>query len=93
VFNRRCSVCHTLGEKKVGPDLLAAPGLDRPVAIIAAMWNHAGAMEKETARRDVPWPRLERGETADLTAFLIVRRQTRPAAEPPPLRTARRTGT
>jgi cytochrome c2 len=91
VFNRRCSVCHTLGEKKVGPDLLAAPGLDRPIGIIAAMWNHAGAMEKETSQRKVPWPRLERGETADLTAFLIVRRQTRPAAEPP-LRTARRTG-
>ncbi len=91
VFKQKCAACHTLGRAAIGPDLVAAAGLDRPIGIIAAMWNHAGAMEQETTRRGTSWPRLQRGETADLTAFLIGRRQAKPPADPP-LRTARRPG-
>ena len=75
VFSKKCAACHTLGRPSVGPDLLAAQGLDQPIGIIASMWNHATAMESEAAKRFRTWPRLERGETADLAAFLISRRQ------------------
>jgi cytochrome c2 len=74
IFSRRCASCHTLGRQSVGPDLLTAAGLDQPVGIIASMWNHATAMEQQSSHRGRGWPRLERGETADLTAFLISRR-------------------
>jgi mono/diheme cytochrome c family protein len=74
IFSAKCASCHTLGKSATGPDLLAAKGLDQPIDIIASMWNHAAAMESQAIRRGRTWPRLERGETADLTAFLIGRR-------------------
>jgi cytochrome c2 len=78
VFTEKCSPCHTLGRQSVGPDLLSVAGLDQPIGIIAAMWNHAAAMEQQSTRRGVRWPRLERGDTADVAAFLITRRAAKP---------------
>lgn len=83
IFTQKCSTCHTLGRPSVGPDLLAAAGLDRPIGIVAAMWNHATAMEQQSSRRGRSWPRLERGDTADLTAFLINRRASKQGREEP----------
>ena len=60
------------GGKRVGPDLATAPDLDQPIAIMAAMWNHAPTMDRELRTRQVTRPRLELGEAADLTAFLAV---------------------
>jgi cytochrome c2 len=74
IFSAKCASCHTLGKRAIGPDLLAAQGLDQPIGIIASMWNHAAAMESQASRRGRTLPRLERGETADLAAFLISRR-------------------
>lgn len=74
LFGQKCSACHVLGQTNVGPDLLTASGLDQPIGVIAAMWNHAASMEQQSMRRSVSWPRLEPGDTADLTAFLITRR-------------------
>lgn len=44
------------------------------VAIMSAMWNHASAMEQALRKHGFPWPRLEPGDAADLTAFLLMRR-------------------
>jgi cytochrome c2 len=75
LFVDKCSPCHSLGAgRQVGPDLQAAPGLSDPVAIMAAMWNHSAAMEQELRKHGLPWPRLEPGDAADLTAFLLTRR-------------------
>lgn len=71
VFERNCSACHVLGQKSIGPDLTRAPGLDKPIGIIAAMWNHASGMEEQIRQRGLTWPRIEPGDTADLAAFLI----------------------
>ena len=38
--------------------------------------NHASAMEQELRKHGFPWPRLEPGDAADLTAFLLARRGT-----------------
>ena len=85
LFVAKCSPCHARpadGSKQVGPDLATAPGLSEPLAIIAAMWEHAPKMEQEMRSRNLPWPSLELGDAADLTAFLLSRRP--PAAAPAP---------
>ncbi len=84
LFSGRCGGCHTVGEgRRVGPDLAAIPGLDDPIAITAAMWNHAPRMEEEARKRGVLWPRFQPGETADLTAFLLSKRAPTPRASAP----------
>jgi len=85
LFVKNCSACHSIGGgKRVGPDLATAPDLDQPIAIIAAMWDHAPKMDAELRARNLPWPRLDPGDAADLTAFLLTRR-----APPEPARAAR----
>lgn len=78
LFDERCSVCHSVsGGSRLGPDLAQALQLDDPIAIIAAMWNHAPRMEEETRKLGVLWPRFQPGDTADLAAFLLARRAQR----------------
>ncbi len=79
LFVEKCSPCHTLGGgRRVGPDLEEVPHLDEPLAIMSAMWNHASVMERELRKHSLAWPRLEPGDAADLTAFLLARRSTTP---------------
>lgn len=86
IFVKKCSPCHSVGGgQRVGPDLGVAANLDEPIAVIAAMWDHAPKMERELRTRGLPWPRFERGEAADLTAFLLSRRSG-PSTAPPPRR-------
>lgn len=83
IFNDRCSLCHTLNASGgIGPDLAASPGLDEPLAIITAMWNHANQMEEELRKQGRVWPRFALGETADLTAFLLASRDKGGASGP-----------
>ncbi len=83
LFEERCSRCHTAAA--LGPNLAEVPQLDDPIAIIAAMWNHAPKMEEESRKLGVLWPRFGPGDMADLAAFLIEKRsaQARPAARTP----------
>jgi cytochrome c2 len=75
IFSRKCNACHTIGAgRRIGPDLMTSQLLDQPIGIMATMWDHAPIMERELRARNLPWPRLEQGETADLTAFLMTRR-------------------
>ena len=75
LFATKCSGCHSAGEGgRLGPDLQSVPLLDSPIAIIAAMWNHAPRMEEELRKLGRAWPRLAPGDAADLAAFLIERR-------------------
>ena len=81
LFDAKCAACHSMGGgKRIGPDLGSAAGLDEPVAIIAAMWNHAPTMDRELRVRNLAWPRLDAGEAADLTAYIFARRAHGPAA-------------
>ena len=80
IFSAKCGACHSAGGgERIGPDLAAVSGLDEPIAIITAMWNHAGRMEEELQRRGLPWPRFDRGEAADVVAYLL---SSRAPAEP-----------
>jgi mono/diheme cytochrome c family protein len=81
LFVDKCSTCHAIGAKRVGPDLASVPQLDDPIAIMAAMWNHSALMDQELRKRGLAWPLLEPGDAADLTAFILTSR-AQPAVPP-----------
>jgi cytochrome c2 len=75
IFTEKCGPCHSIGAgKRVGPDLATVAGLDDPVSVMTAMWNHAQQMGDEVRRRGLVFPRFELGETADLTSYLLAKR-------------------
>lgn len=75
LFAERCAGCHTTGAgRTLGPDLAQATALDDPIAIVAAMWNHAPRMEEQARKLGLVWPRFQKGDTADLAAFLLASR-------------------
>jgi mono/diheme cytochrome c family protein len=72
VATRGCLNCHSLSGTggKLAPDFAQVKGLDAPVAVISAMWNHGFAMAQRAERQQVAWPRLGSEEMADIAAFL-----------------------
>jgi mono/diheme cytochrome c family protein len=70
---KRCEGCHMPSrtyEKPVGPNLAEAH-LDSPFKIVAEMWNHAPAIEREMQRQGIRWPLLSEDEMRDLLAFVL----------------------
>jgi mono/diheme cytochrome c family protein len=65
-----CLGCHALGGTggTSAPDLATARGLDQPVAVVAAMWNHIlnPAVEEGAP---ASWPSFRPAEMADIAAF------------------------
>ena len=63
-----CFGCHSLGPErgKSASDLLRAPGLDSPPAVLAALWNHSFV----TPGTRTAWPQITGEEMAHLTAYL-----------------------
>jgi cytochrome c2 len=75
LFTDKCSSCHSIGGgRQIGPDLKTAEGLDEPLSIMSAMWNHSSAMEQELRKYGLQWPLLDTGDAADLIAFLLTSR-------------------
>lgn len=78
---KRCGDCHALpGAKASGS---AKPvgdwrSVSDPVALVAAMWNHSGAMKGEASARSVKWPTLSAQELTDLLVWL----QNQPSSRP-----------
>ncbi|HYL20924.1 MAG TPA: c-type cytochrome [Gemmatimonadales bacterium] len=72
VFGRKgCTNCHALdGRPATGPDLTRSQAVMAPLSLATAMWNHAPAMFDVAQTRQVEWPRFERDEMRDLSAFL-----------------------
>jgi mono/diheme cytochrome c family protein len=70
---KRCGNCHGVaGPKLVAPALArVAEKLKTPLAVITAMWNHAGQMTETMVAENVAWPVLKGGEMADLIAYLL----------------------
>ena len=67
-----CAFCHGLaGEGTLGPPLQqVTPGAARE-QIAQTMWNHAPEMWEEMGLHQIPWPRFEAQELADLLTFLV----------------------
>jgi len=69
---KHCAECHGL-TKAILP--AAKPvaewqSMSRPVALVAAMWNHAATMQKEFTQRNIPWPTLTSQDLTDLQVYV-----------------------
>jgi cytochrome c2 len=85
IFSRKqCQSCHGVPGRggNIGPDLARTSQLSDPIALVAAMWNHAPQMEEALRRVQLAWPRLERGEAADLGSYLTGARGPDTVARP-----------
>lgn len=71
--DKRCGNCHEAASpKRLAPQFVEVAGnLKTPLAVITAMWNHAGRMTEIMVEENVAWPVLKGGEMADLIAYLV----------------------
>ncbi len=69
---RGCANCHGLTDSKVPAAKPASQwtSLTDPIAMIAAMWDHASNMRDEMARQKIAWPMLSGQDVADLLVYL-----------------------
>ncbi len=66
-----CAGCHAPASgTAVGPDLSRSAVVTEPMALAAAMWNHAPAMYGVMQNHTVIWPRFEGDEMRDLSVYL-----------------------
>ncbi len=71
--DKRCGSCHGSATSRVAAPPLAqvVEKLKTPLAVMTAMWNHAGRMTEMAVEQNVAWPVLKGGEMADLIAYLL----------------------
>jgi cytochrome c551/c552 len=68
-----CSKCHGVDGK---PGELMTISLSKyqkvgnPMDIVASIWNHSTEIEKAMREKGISWPRLKKGELADLLEFI-----------------------
>jgi cytochrome c2 len=70
--SRSCSTCHGLTSS---PDPKAVPvnqwhGLNDPIALVGAMWNHSPAMWSELSQKKISWPSMTSQDLSDLLVYL-----------------------
>src|SRR5262249_3869201 len=70
--DRGCTECHGLTEMNGSgaPPVSLWQTLTDPIALAAAMWNHAPRMLAETKEKHVKWPQLAGQDLADLLVYL-----------------------
>ena len=70
VFTQKhCVTCHE-SEKGGAPKLSASAGAFSGSAMVAALWHHGPQMQEMMRAKNIPWPRFDGTEMADLIAFL-----------------------
>jgi len=67
--DRGCAGCHA-GDGAEAMDLASSDAISDPIALSAAMWNHAPEMHGLMADLAIVWPKFESGEMEDLAAYL-----------------------
>jgi len=67
-----CLNCHSVRGKggAIGPDFGKIRGLEQPVNVVSAMWNHASTMEQKTVEKSLVWPLLTGRDLADIVVFI-----------------------
>jgi mono/diheme cytochrome c family protein len=70
--SRHCSECHGLTETKfpAAKPVAQWESIGDPVNLTDAMWNHAGSMRDEFARRKLRWPELTSQDLTDVLVYL-----------------------
>jgi mono/diheme cytochrome c family protein len=67
--DRGCAGCHS-GPDARAVDLATSQVAADPVAVAAAMWNHAPEMHELMAEEAVAWPTFDPGDMENLAAYL-----------------------
>ena len=70
--DKGCLNCHSLQKEggTVAVDLATLEAIQSPLAIIAAMWNHAPDMREKQVEKHMKWTKLTARDMADLQACL-----------------------
>jgi cytochrome c2 len=66
---RGCAACHA-GSEARAVDLSTSAVVSDPIAVAAAMWNHAPEMHELMAEQEVAWPTFDPGDMEHLAAYL-----------------------
>jgi len=76
IRDKGCLECHSLDGRGSGGEheLTSALGLDSPVAVIAALWNHVILLGDLPEEGGQPWPLFGEEEMANLAAFFVAQR-------------------
>jgi len=80
----RCVVCHPINGLggSGAPDMARRPSREfTPSALAASLWNHGPAMWRAMAARNLPVPKLEPAEVADLFAYFYALRYFDPPGD------------
>ena len=64
-----CATCHEQ-QKFAAPELASSKAAGDSIALSVAMWNHAPQMHEVMAEQGFAWPKFEKGEMEDLSAYL-----------------------
>jgi mono/diheme cytochrome c family protein len=64
---KKCGICHN--DRSTGAPQLTAASRS-PFAMVAVLWQHGPAMLGKMREKQIPWPRFQGTEMADLTAYL-----------------------
>lgn len=77
---KKCNLCHSIhGTRgKVGADLSRWGNYTNPLLWAQMMWNHGHRMIEEMRRKDLSWPKFQKGEMNDLISYI---RSVSPAQE------------
>ena len=72
INTKGCLNCHSVRGKGggIGPDFGKIRGLEQPVNVVSAMWNHASAMEQKAVEKSLVWPLLTGRDLADIVVFI-----------------------
>jgi len=69
--DKGCAFCHGLdGEGTLGPPLEQVTPGEEKETIVQRMWNHAPEMWVEMGDHQIPWPRFDAKDLADLIAYM-----------------------
>lgn len=70
--SKGCATCHgeNGGGAKGGPNIQKLKGKFSPVRMAFTMWQHGPTMYARAQRENIPWPKFQGSEMADLVAFL-----------------------
>jgi len=74
-----CSRCHGLEGKKgelMDIDLSKYQKTSNLMEMVAGIWNHSGEIDKAIKEKGLMWPRLKKGEMADLLEYVRIRKKT-----------------
>jgi cytochrome c2 len=81
---KKCLSCHSLQGEGAGAasDLARVEGLNSPLAMVTAMWNHAPKMREMATSKRVRWPKFKTNEMASLYAYLRTQWLTAQSGKP-----------